>query len=58
MSPKFDTVGQTVMVRGRVVRRWREGGDALLDLELWSEADGQVTVGPGMVTLTLPEGIR
>ena len=40
------------------MRRWREGGDALLDLELWTEADGQVTVGPGMVTLTLPEGIR
>ena len=58
MSPKFDTVGQTVMVRGRVVRRWREGGDALLDLELWSAADGQVTVGPGIVRLTPPEGMR
>jgi hypothetical protein len=55
---KFNTVGQTVMVRGRVVRRWREGGDALLDLELRSEADGQVTVGPGMVTVTLPEVVR
>jgi acyl dehydratase len=55
---KFNTVGQTVMVRGRVVRKWREGGDALLDLELRSEADGQVTVGPGMVTVTLPEVVR
>ena len=51
---KFNTVGQTVTVRGRVARRWLEGDDALVDLEVWSEAAGAVTVGPGTVTVTLP----
>lgn len=52
---KFNTVGQTVTVRGRVARKRREDGDALLDLEVWSEAGGEVTVGPGTVTVTLPD---
>jgi len=51
---RFNTAGQTVTVRGRVVRKWREHGDALVDLELWSEAGGGVTVGPGTVTVSLP----
>jgi acyl dehydratase len=51
---RFNTAGQTVTVRGRVVRKWREDGDALVDLELWSEAGGEVTVGPGTVTVSLP----
>jgi acyl dehydratase len=52
---KFNTVGKTVTVRGKVVRKWREGDDALLDVEMWSEVGGEVTVGPGTVTVTLPE---
>jgi acyl dehydratase len=51
---KFNTVGQTVRVRGRVARRWLEGDDGLVDLEVWSESGGEVTVGPGTVTVTLP----
>lgn len=51
---RFSTVGHTVTVRGRVVRKWREDGDALVDLELWSEVSGEVNVGPGTVTVTLP----
>jgi acyl dehydratase len=51
---KFNTVGQTVRVRGRVARRWLEGDDGLVDLEVWSESGGEVTVGPGTVTVALP----
>jgi len=50
----FNTAGQTVRVRGTVKRKWREDGVGLVDLELWSEVDGGVTVGPGVATVTLP----
>jgi hypothetical protein len=52
---RFNTVGQTVVVRGRVAAKRREHGDALVELELWSEVGGEVTVGPGTVTVALPE---
>jgi hypothetical protein len=51
---RFNTVGGTVTVRGRVDRKWRDGEDALVDVEVWSELDGEVTVGPGTVTVALP----
>jgi acyl dehydratase len=51
---KFNTVGHTVVVRGRVKTKWREDAGALLELEIWSEVDGEMTVGPGTVTVTLP----
>jgi acyl dehydratase len=50
----FNTVGDTVVVRGRVKRKWREDATGLLDLEVWSENAGGVSVGPGVVTATLP----
>jgi len=52
---RFNTVGQTVVVRGTVAAKRREGDEALVDLELWSEVGGEVTVGPGTVTVALPE---
>ena len=51
---RFNTVGRTVTVRGRVARKWRDGDEALLDVEMWSELEGDVTVGPGTVTVALP----
>jgi acyl dehydratase len=51
---RFNTVGRTVIVRGTVKRKWREAGAGLVELELWSEVDGGVTVGPGVATVTLP----
>jgi acyl dehydratase len=51
---RFNTVGQTVMVRGSVKSKRREGASALLELEIWSEVDGAVTVGPGTVTVAIP----
>jgi acyl dehydratase len=52
---RFNTVGQTVVVRGTVAAKRRKDGEALVDLELWSEVGGEVTVGPGTVTVALPE---
>ncbi len=51
---RFNTVGGTVVVRGRVKSKRREAGDALVDLEVWSELGGETTVGPGLVTVALP----
>jgi hypothetical protein len=52
---RFNVVGQTVVVRGRVLGKRREDDAPLVELELWSEVDGEVTVGPGTVTVVLPE---
>jgi hypothetical protein len=51
---RFNTVGRTVVVRGRVKSKRREAGDALVELEVWSELEGETTVGPGIVTVALP----
>ncbi len=52
----FSTVGDTVVTGGRVSRKWRENGENLLELELQSvlSTNGNVSVGPGPVTVTLP----
>jgi hypothetical protein len=50
----FNTVGETVITKGRVKRKWQEGGEALVDLEIWSENSKGVSVGPGIVVVTLP----
>jgi acyl dehydratase len=51
---RFNTAGQTVVVRGRVKSKRREAGEALIELEVWSELGGTTTVGPGIVTVALP----
>jgi acyl dehydratase len=51
---RFNGVGRTVVVRGRVKSKRREAGDALVELEVWSELGGETTVGPGIVTVALP----
>jgi acyl dehydratase len=50
----FNVVGQTVKVKGRVRRAWLDQQGALAELEVWSENDQGVTVGPGTVTVSLP----
>jgi acyl dehydratase len=56
---KFNLAGSTVQVRGRV-RDARPDGDrgdrGIVTLEVESVVDGQVTVGPGTVEVTLPAG--
>ena len=51
---RFNTAGGTVVVRGRVKSKRREAGEALVELEVWSELAGETTVGPGIVTVALP----
>ncbi len=51
---KFNAVGHTVVVRGQVKGKRRDEAGALLELEIWSEVEGKVTVGPGTVTVSLP----
>lgn len=50
----FNTVGDTVVVKGRVERKWREAGQGLIEIEMWSENAKGVSVGPGRIVATLP----
>ncbi|MFT3815359.1 MAG: hypothetical protein QM740_18620 [Acidovorax sp.] len=50
----FNTVGDTVVVKGRVARKWREGGAGFVEFELWSENSQGISVGPGRMVATLP----
>lgn len=50
----FNTVGHTVTVRGKVTTKSREGGLGLVEIELWSENENGISVGPGSITITLP----
>lgn len=50
----FNTVGDTVVTKGTVARKWQEGEDFLVELKMWSENSTEVTVGPGTVVVTLP----
>lgn len=58
----FNTAGDTVVVKGRVVGKSQEAGSnpstplrtGLVELEVWSENSRGVSVGPGPVLVTLP----
>jgi hypothetical protein len=50
----FNTVGESVVTRGKVKRKWQEGGQHLVELEIWSEHSKGVSVGPAPVHVTLP----
>jgi acyl dehydratase len=50
----FNTVGENVVTRGTVARRWQEEGRNFLELEMLSEHSGGVSVGPGPVVVTVP----
>ncbi|MDA1096247.1 MAG: MaoC family dehydratase N-terminal domain-containing protein, partial [Chloroflexi bacterium] len=50
----FSPVGDTVVVRGKVVRKYKEGGAGLVELEIQSllASSENVSVGPGPVTVS------
>jgi acyl dehydratase len=53
----FNCPGDTVTVRGRVERVWRDdtsSGSGYIEIEVWSENAKGVSVGPGRVRATLP----
>ena len=49
----MDIVGDTVVSRGRVIRKYTEAGESLVDLELWNENGrvGTTVVGTAIVSL-------
>jgi acyl dehydratase len=53
----FNCPGDTVTVRGRVEKVWREApasSSGLVEIEVWSENAKGVSVGPGRVRVMLP----
>lgn len=50
----FNTVGDTVIVKGKVARKWRDAGLGFVEFDIWSENSKGVSVGPGRIVATLP----
>ncbi len=50
----FNTVGDTVIVKATVTRKWQESGIGLVEFEIWSENKSGVSVGPGRVLASMP----
>ena len=50
----FSVPGETVVVKGRVQRKWRDGDLGFVELAMWSENRSGVSVGPGSIVATLP----
>jgi len=50
----FNVVGETSKTRGRVLRKWQDKGENLVELEIWTETPKGRSVGPGPVLVTLP----
>ena len=50
----FNPVGEAAVTKGTVKRKWQENGENLVELEMWSEHSGGVSVGPGPVLVALP----
>jgi len=53
---RFNPVGTTVVVRGEVLSAAAEGQVGVVELALRCENGGEVTVGPGSATVTVPLG--
>ena len=52
---KFNPVGTTTAARGEVLSAADADGVVVLELSVWCENGGQVTVGPGVVTVAVPQ---
>jgi hypothetical protein len=50
----FNLAGDTVVVKGNVLRKFRQDGHNLVELKMWSENSRGISVGPGAVLVTLP----
>ena len=52
----FNPIADTVIVKGKVTKKFQEGGKNFVELEMQSVSDktGNVSVGPGPVLVTLP----
>ena len=50
----MDVPGDTLTCRGTVVRKYREGGEYLVECEIWLESGGGERTTPGTATVALP----
>ncbi|MBI2359005.1 MAG: MaoC family dehydratase N-terminal domain-containing protein [Deltaproteobacteria bacterium] len=50
----FNPAGDTVVVKGNVLRKFRKDGQNYVELKMWSENSRGTSVGPGLVLVTLP----
>ncbi len=50
----MDVPGDTLTCRGTVVRKYREGGEHLVECEIWLESGGGERTTPGAATVALP----
>jgi acyl dehydratase len=50
----FSTVGQTLTVEGRVLRKWMDAGTGMAEIELSTRTPIAITVGPGRMLVSLP----
>jgi acyl dehydratase len=51
----FNTMGDTTWCKGKVARKYKQDGCALVDLEIWAENQrGEVTAPNGVATVLLP----
>lgn len=46
--------GDTLNGKGTVVKKYRDGGENLVDCDIWVENQDGVKVGPGSATISLP----
>lgn len=52
----FNCAGETVIVQGEIVHKWREGTEGFIEIRLQSVNGDRVSVGPGFIVATLPLG--
>ena len=51
---RYHLVGDTIYVRGKVVKKYRQDGVGAVDLEIWAENAREGIATPGTATVHLP----
>lgn len=51
---RYHLLGDTMQVRGKVVKKYREDGTGAVDLEIWAENAREGIATPGTATVHLP----
>ncbi len=51
---KMHFPGDTMTMKGKVVRKWEEGGEALVECEVWAENEREGVATPGKAVVRLP----
>lgn len=50
----FNAVGECAVTSGQVTRKWQEGSEHLVEIDVKTETSQGITVGPGPVVASLP----